>query len=158
MACHVYNNKLCKVFTIPCSIVQLENAQTQIICWENLYVIMLDNGVANINFKGFMVDNTHANQVYVRKIYGFHWFTNMGKRTQKHIRLSLQQQSKQLCKEYKDTKSMEATDIKYLVIMLNDCPQVQPQRRACTCNLLKWLGFWHCYYRQWGGHMLIVSF
>lgn len=132
MACHVYNNKLCKVLTIPCSIVPLEDAQTQTICWENLYVIMLENGVANVNFKGFMVDNTHAKQLSVRKIYGdsdpyvsmegrqhtclFHCFTNLDKITQKHIRPPLQQESKQLYKEYKDTKSMGGTDIKYHVI------------------------------------------
>ena len=25
-------------------------------------------------------------------------------------------------------------------------------------NLLEWLGLWRYQYRQWGGHMLIVSF
>lgn len=25
-------------------------------------------------------------------------------------------------------------------------------------NLSEWMGFWHCRYRQWGGHMPIISF
>jgi predicted phage tail protein len=38
--------------------------------WWNLNKVMANNGVPNLNFKGFMVDNVHANWNVVQIIYG----------------------------------------------------------------------------------------
>ena len=92
MMCDVYNNKHCKVLTRTCCDVQSKDARAHTIFWENLNVVMLENGVPNVNFKGFMADNAHANWIAVRKNYCdgdpsfpleshertclFHWFVN----------------------------------------------------------------------------------
>ena len=69
MTCHVYNSKHCKVLTIACCDMQSEDARAHIVFWEILNVVMLENGVPNVNFKGFMADNAQANWIAVRKIY-----------------------------------------------------------------------------------------
>jgi hypothetical protein len=173
MACHVYDSKHCKVLTIACCDMQSEDARAQTIFWENLNVVMLENGVPNVNFKGFMADSAQANWIVVRKIYGdgdtsvplegrertclFDWSANLDKITQKHIRPSLQHEHKQLCKDYKDAKSLEDADIKYHVIRAWWLSSGATMEEGMY-SLSEWLGFWHYRYRQWGGHMLIVSF
>lgn len=61
--CHMYNSKYCKVFIIVCCNMQSKDGATQILFWENLNLVMADNGVLNVNFKGFMVDTTQANWI-----------------------------------------------------------------------------------------------
>ena len=93
---------------------------------------MLENGVPNVNFKRFMANSAQTNWIAVRKIYEdgdpsiplegrehtciFHWYASLDKITQKHIQPSLQHKHKQLCKDYKDGKSLEDANIKYHVI------------------------------------------
>ena len=69
-ACHMYERKYCKVLTIAYCDMQCEDGPTQTLFWENLNFVMAENGVSNVNFKGFMANNTHANWIAVRKIYG----------------------------------------------------------------------------------------
>ena len=68
MACHVYDSRYCKVFTIACCDMQSEDGAAQIFLGENLNVVMADNGVPNVNFKGFMADSAQANWIAVRTI------------------------------------------------------------------------------------------
>ena len=163
MTCHVYDCKHCKVLTIACCDMQSEDARALIVFWEILNVVMLDNDVPNVNFKGFMADNAQANWIVVRKIYGdgdpliplegreltcfFHWSANLDKITQKHIRPSLQHEHKQLCKDYKDAKSLEDADIKYHVIRASWLSSGATTEEGMY-SLSKWLGFWHYRYRQ----------
>ena len=70
MACHVYDSKHCKVLTMAFCDMQSEDAWAQIIFWENFNDVMLENGVPNVIFKGFMADSAQANWIDVRKIYG----------------------------------------------------------------------------------------
>ena len=56
MACHVYDSQYCKVLTIACCDIQLEDGTTQTLFWDNLNVVMAENGVSKVNFKGFMAD------------------------------------------------------------------------------------------------------
>ena len=49
---------------------QFEDGVTQTLFWENLNSIIMENGVSEVNCKGFMADSTHANWNTVRKIYG----------------------------------------------------------------------------------------
>ena len=71
------------------------DAHAQIVFWENLNVVILENNVPKVNFKGFMTNNAHANWIVLRKVYGngdpslpleaqectcfFHWATNLDK-------------------------------------------------------------------------------
>ena len=48
---------------------QVEDAWAETVFWEKLNVVMLANGVHNINFKGFMADIAQENWIDVRKIY-----------------------------------------------------------------------------------------
>jgi hypothetical protein len=61
MACHVYNNRYCEVLTIVCCGIQSIDGATQTLFWELLNVVMAENGVPKVNFKGFMSDNGQAN-------------------------------------------------------------------------------------------------
>jgi hypothetical protein len=61
MACHVYDSRYCKVLTIACCDMQSEDGAAQILFWENLNAVMAENGVPNVNFKGFMADSAQAN-------------------------------------------------------------------------------------------------
>ena len=47
LACHVYDNKYCKVLPIACCDMQSKDGVTQILLWENLNVVMANNGVPN---------------------------------------------------------------------------------------------------------------
>jgi hypothetical protein len=38
--------------------------------WRNLNKVMANNGVPNPNFKGFMIDNAHANWNAIQIVYG----------------------------------------------------------------------------------------
>ena len=111
-------------------------------------VVMLHNGVSMLTSRGSMAVNTHANWVSGRNIYGdddsclsmegcehtylFHWSPNLEKKPkEKHIIRSLENQHKQLSKEYKDVSNT-------MWIVIGGCPQVQPQRRVCTTCLNGW--------------------
>jgi len=45
-----------------------------------------------------------------------HWSTSLQKHTQKHIKEAFQQQHNTLCKQYKDAKTMEEAETRYLAI------------------------------------------
>lgn len=66
MACYAYDSKYCKVLTID---MQSQDDLTYIIFWEILSVVMAKNGVPNVNLKGFMINNAHADWNILRKIY-----------------------------------------------------------------------------------------
>ena len=54
MICHVYDSKYDKVLMIACCDIRSKNGATQKLLWENLNVVMANNGVPNVNFEGFM--------------------------------------------------------------------------------------------------------
>ena len=58
MACHVYDNKYCKVVSVACCDMHSKDAHAQTCFWEN--------GVS----KDFMADNAQSTWIVVRKIYG----------------------------------------------------------------------------------------
>ena len=70
MACHVYNSKYYKVMTIALCDMQSEDAAAQESFWLQLNIVLQNNGMENLNFKGFMVDSAGANWHAVRKVYG----------------------------------------------------------------------------------------
>ena len=106
MACHVYDNQYCKILTIAYYDMQSKDGAIQTFFWKYLNVVMIMNGVPNVDFKGFMADGAQANWNAVRMIYGdddpslpmvarestclFHWFVSLNKVTQKYIKPSLQ--------------------------------------------------------------------
>lgn len=49
---------------------QFVDGATQTFFWENMNVVMADNGVPNVNFKGLMVDSAQTNWTAVRMIHG----------------------------------------------------------------------------------------
>ena len=172
MACHVYDSRYCKVLTVAICDMQSEDHIAQILFWENLNKVMANNGVPNVNFKGFMADSAQANWMAVRRVYGsgdpkvpmedrerscfFHWMANLDKYTTKHIKLSLQVQHKKICLEYRDAKTMPEAEVKYHAIRawwLSAGAATEDDLIA----LSEWLGFWHYRYRQWGGKMILVS-
>ena len=87
--------------------------------------------MSKVNFKGFTADSAHVNWNAVRKVYVvgdpslpmvghericlFHWLQSLDKVTQKYIKTSLQFQYKQLCKDYKDAKTIDEAETKYHV-------------------------------------------
>ena len=164
--------KYCKVLTIACCDMQSEDGATQINFWENLNYVIAEHDVPNVNFKGFMVDSAQANWNAVKTIYGdgdsslsmvarertylFHWSANLDKVPQKYIKPSLQFQHKQICKDYKDAKTIDDAETKYYVIRFWWLSSGAASEKDIL-GLSKWLDFQHFRYRQWGGHMLFVS-
>ena len=61
MTCHVYDSQYCKVLTIAYCDIQSEDGTTQTVFWENLNIVMAENVVSKVNFKGFMRDSAQAN-------------------------------------------------------------------------------------------------
>jgi hypothetical protein len=49
---------------------QSEDGIAQTLFWKNLNVVMTENGVPNVNFKGFMANSVQANWNVVRMVYG----------------------------------------------------------------------------------------
>lgn len=171
LACHVYDTTYCKVMTIACCDMQSEDAVAQTLFWENLNKVMAENGVPNVNFKGFMADSAQANWIAVRKVYGsgnpdepmedrertcfYHWSANLDKYTTKYIKPEMQFQHKQLCRNYRDAKTQREADEKYHTIRAWWATS-GAARDECLSSLSEWLGFWHHRYRQWGGQMILV--
>ncbi len=71
MACHVYDPMYCKMLTIVICDMQFEFKETQCVMWAKLNQVMLRFGLANPNFKRFMVDSAHANWNVVCIVYNF---------------------------------------------------------------------------------------
>ena len=86
----------------------------------------------------------------------FHWSQSLDKVMQKHIKTSLQFQHKQLCNNYKNAKTIDEAGTKYNVI----CSWWLSSGVATEEGIFgwsKWLGFLYFCYRQWGGHMILIS-
>lgn len=68
MVCPVYESIYCKVLItkIVCHDMHWEDDATHTLFWENLNVVMAENGVPFINFKDFMMNISQANWNVVR--------------------------------------------------------------------------------------------
>jgi hypothetical protein len=132
MACHLYNVAYCKVMTTAVYDMQLEDTEVQCIIWRKLNKVMQKNGVEEPNFKSFMEDSEQANWYAIQIVYGMgdpkvpienqertcllYWTILLQQYTQKHIKPNLQHQNIRVCKQYKDSKTMEEADSRYLAI------------------------------------------
>jgi hypothetical protein len=132
MACHVYDAAYCKVMTIAVCDMQSEDTMAQCIMWRELNDLMAKNGIENTNFKGFMADSAQANWNAIRIVYGngdpkvpmenrertclLHWTTSLKRHTQKFIKPDMQDQHNRFCKQYKDSKTMDGAESRYLAI------------------------------------------
>ena len=173
MASHVYDSTYCRVMTIAVCDMQSEDVAAQRVFWNNLNDVAGRHGMSNVNFKGFMADSAQANWNAVRITYGsgdasirmenrertclFHWTQSLEKHTKANIRIDLQDQHRRMCKEYKNSTSMEDAQSKYLAIRswwLSSGATTDDG----VVRLDLWLAFWHFRYRQWGGFMDHVSY
>ncbi len=68
-ACHVYDLVYCKMLIIAICGMQSESTKAQCVMWTKLNQVMLKFGLANPNFKGFMVDNAQANSNVANIVY-----------------------------------------------------------------------------------------
>lgn len=57
MTCHLYDSKCGKMLTIACCGMQSKDGATQKLLWKILNVVMVDDGVPYVNFKGFITKN-----------------------------------------------------------------------------------------------------
>ena len=151
---------------------QSEDGIPQDLFWKKLNVVMAENGVSKIIFKRFMADGAQANWNAVKMIYHdgvsilpmiarehtyfFHCSPSLDKVTHKYIKPSLQFQHKQFCKDYKHAKIIDDVETKYYVIRSWWFSSGAATKEGIL-GFLEWLAFWHFRYRQWGGHMSLVS-
>ena len=172
MACHVYDATYCRVMTIAVCDMQSEDVAAQIIFWNNLNVVVARHNVFNVQFRGFMVDSAQANWNAIRIVYGsgdasipmedqertclFHWTQSLEKHTKADIRADLQPQHRQLCMQYKNAKSLEEAEERYLAIRSWWLSSGATTDEGVV-RLDLWLAFWHFRYRQWGGFMDLVG-
>jgi hypothetical protein len=68
----------------------------------------------------------------------------------------MQDQHNHLYKQYKDSKTMDEAESRYLVIRAWWLSSGAASEDAIR-DLNLWLAFWHFQYRQWGGCMQMVS-
>jgi hypothetical protein len=141
---------------------QYEYGVFQTLFWENLNSVMSENGVSKLNFKGFMADSAQTNWNAVKNIYDegdpslpmvccertclFYWLQNLDSVTQKYTKTSLQFQHNQLCKNYKDAKTIDEAETKYHVIRSRWLSSRAATEKGIL-DLSEWLGFWHFHYR-----------
>ena len=86
----------------------------------------------------------------------FHWSQSLDKVTQNYIKTSLQFQHKQLCKDYKDAKTIDEAETNYHVIRSWWLSSGAATEEGIL-GLSEWLEFGHFRYRQWNGHMILVN-
>jgi hypothetical protein len=67
----------------------------------------------------------------------------------------MQDQHNRLCKQYKDSKTMDEAESRYLAIRAWWLSSGAASEDAIR-DLNLWLAFWHFRYRQWGGCMQMV--
>jgi hypothetical protein len=172
MACHVYDSAYCRVMTIAVCDMQLEDAAAQMVLWKNLNDVMARHGVPEPKFKGFMADSAQADRIVVRVIYGsgeatipmkdqkrtylFHWAQSLEKHTKADIRVDLQYQHQQLCRQYKSAASPSKFETRYLAIRAWWLSSGATSDGGLS-RLELWLVSWHFRYRQWDGFMQLVS-
>jgi hypothetical protein len=158
MACHMYDAAYYKVMTIAVCDMQSEDMKVQCIMWRELNDLMAKNGIENTNFKGFMADSAQANWNAVGIVYGngdpkvpmenrertylLHWTTSLKRHTQKFIKPNMQDQHNRLCKQYKDSKSMDEAESRYLAIHAWWLSSGAASEDAIR-DLNLWLAFWH---------------
>ena len=173
MACHVYDTKYYKVMTIALCDMQSKDAKAQELFWTQLNSVMRENGVEDVNFKGFMADSAQANWNAVRKVYGngdpavcmegrehtclFHWTLCLQRTTTRNIKPEFHDQHKELCNQWKDAKTQEEADTKYNVIKAWWVFSGAATSPSAVRALNDWMAFWQFRYRQWGGYMQLVS-
>ena len=171
MACHVYDPEYKRVMTIATCDMQSEDTEVQVHFWRSWNAVMARYGINHPNFKGFIANSAMANWNAVRIVYRsgiasekmenrertclLHWSTSLHKRTQKHIKEAFHQQHITLCKQYKDSKSMDQAEQRYLAIRSWWLSSGATTEDALH-HLDHWLAFWHFRYRQWGGFMDMV--
>jgi hypothetical protein len=68
----------------------------------------------------------------------------------------MQDQHNRLCKQYKDSETMDEAESRYLAIRAWWLSSGAASEDAIR-DLNIWLAFWHFRYRQWGGYMQMVS-
>lgn len=158
--------------TIAVCDMQSEDTEGQVIMWRCLNRVMERNDLLNPNFKGFMADSAQANWNAVRIVYGsgdpsvkmidrertclFHWATSLKQHTERLIKRDMQCQHMKLCRDYKDAKTLEEAENKYLQIKAWWYSSGAASEDSLK-ELELWLAFWHFRYRQWGGFMETVS-
>jgi hypothetical protein len=119
-----------------------------------------------------MADSAQANWNVVRIVYGngdptirmknrertclFHWTQSLEKHTTADIRAELQALHRKLCKEYKNSSSLEEAEARYLAIRSWWLASGAATEDGLK-NLELWLAFWHFRYLQWGGFMELVG-
>jgi hypothetical protein len=112
----------------------------------------------NPNFKGFMVDSAHASWNVVRIVYDsgdpkvpmenqertclLYWTTSLKRYTQKYIKLDMQDQHNRFYKQYKDSKTMDEVESRYLAIRAWWLSLGAASEDAIR-DLNLWLAFWH---------------
>ena len=118
---------------------------------------MADSAMANWNAVCIVYDSGSANVKMENRERTclLHWSTSLHRHTQKYIKEALQHQHITLCKQYKDSKSMDQAEVRYLAIRswwLSSGAVVE----EALHHLDHWLAFWHFRYHQWGGFMDMV--
>jgi hypothetical protein len=158
MGIHVYDLDYRKVMTIVVCDMQSETADAQERVWLSVLNVLDKNGVANVNFKGFMCDSAQANFNTVRVLFGsgdpkvpmenkkrmclFHWKMALGCHTKQLIKPELQSEHIRLYQEYRMCKNIEEADSKLASIKALWFSSGAVSESGLK-ELNNWIGFWH---------------
>lgn len=148
-----------------------EDAESQIIFWESLNEVMVDNGHPMADFAGFMADEAGANWVAIRTIFNggpenvlvgrersclFHWEQSLHKHTKKLVPAETRTHHVEMCEQWRLCKfqrdaTQQANHIRewWLEKML-------PKENVDALN--KWFTWWEKRIEHWGSLSTNVSF
>ena len=146
-----------------------EDTTTQIMFWEMMNEVLLNNGHPPADFRGFMADEAAANWRAIRTVFNggpdnmmegrersclFHWEQSLQIHTSQFVNKNFQDEHKKLCEMWRCARSE------------NDALNMYRQIRAwwatgkvIDANIPQmdcWLSWWHVRYPRWKKHFTKV--
>lgn len=147
-----------------------EDTISQVMFWEMINEVMLNNGHAPADFCGFMADEAAANWRAVRIVYNggpenvmegrersclFHWEQSLHIHTKQLVLKNFQDEHKKLCESWRCARSEEEATTLYRRIRAwwatGKVSDINIPQLEC------WLSWWHVRYPRWRKHLLAVS-
>ena len=147
-----------------------EDTIAQALFWEQINLVMLNNGCKVPDFAGFMADEAQANWRAVRMVYNkgpdnvmdgrersclFHWEQSLHIHTQKHVNVKNQDEHKQICRQWRCAETAEEAESQYRFIRA-----WWANGKVADANIPQmdcWLSWWHIRYPHWRRQMVGVS-
>lgn len=155
-----------------------EDAESQILFWENLNSVMLQCGHSEADFAGFMADEAGANWIAVRTVFNggpdnvmegrersclFHWKQSLQKHTKKLVPKESTSCHIELCEQWRLCDTLE--DSGHQAVKIRKWWKDGNVPKENLQAMEKWFSWWESRICHWGGkdanvrmYKLLLSF